>query len=224
MRADPRSRPGALPDRRRRYRSALYDEPRGRDLTVQPRTRCVRDRGSSRRRWRATCPSWPCAWNASAERRLRRTSDSRHRDGAQGRRRHKPAIERFEAAHEVEFLPDTRIRAILGRERAAVNSTTSGGARAGRRPGCVGALSAGSDRGGYRSAGASFRSRVQWHPEEFWDRHPEFCSALRGMGEGMLRALSLVIALGLTLGATAHAGEQIAWEPSISAALSKGAS
>ncbi len=78
-------------------------------------------------------------------------------------------------SHVVELLPQTRLRAILGRDTVAVNSfhhqavdrLGAGLAPAGRCPedGVVEALEA---------AGRRFVVAVQWHPESFWDQPVSF--------------------------------------------------
>jgi putative glutamine amidotransferase len=84
---------------------------------------------------------------------------------------HDPDTERWECCHEVDVLPGTRLRAILGSERVAVNSFHH---QAVRRLGDGFVLSArGSDDGvieGMERPDRRFMIGVQWHPESFWDR------------------------------------------------------
>jgi putative glutamine amidotransferase len=88
---------------------------------------------------------------------------------------HRPAIERAMTAHDVELLPGTRIRSILGQDRMGVNSTHH---QAVREPGEGLIVSARCPRDRIIEALESPRHRfvlgVQWHPEEVWGRQPSF--------------------------------------------------
>ena len=94
---------------------------------------------------------------------------------------HDPGGERWTAAHEVSILPGTRLRAILGRDRVAVNSLHH---QAVRTPGEGVVVSASAADGvveGIEMPSRRFVLGVQWHPEAFWDRpegFPELFSAL----------------------------------------------
>jgi putative glutamine amidotransferase len=88
---------------------------------------------------------------------------------------HRPGGDRRMIAHEVELSRDTRIRAILGTTRIAVNSTHHQAVRA---PGDGLVVSARSPADGIiegiESPCHRFVVGVQWHPEEFWDTVPGF--------------------------------------------------
>ena len=88
---------------------------------------------------------------------------------------HDPDVERWETAHEVEILPETRLREILGAERVAVNSFHH---QSVERLGEGLVLSARSPDGVVEGIEARDRRRfalgVQWHPESFWDHPPGF--------------------------------------------------
>jgi putative glutamine amidotransferase len=88
---------------------------------------------------------------------------------------HDPERERWEVAHDVTVLPDTRLRAILGRERVAVNSFHH---QAVKELGRSLAVSARSSEDGVVEAieapDRSFTLGVQWHPESFWNRSESF--------------------------------------------------
>ena len=88
---------------------------------------------------------------------------------------HDPDVERWETAHEVEILPETRLREILGAERVAVNSFHH---QSVERLGEGLILSARSPDGVVEGIEARDRRRfalgVQWHPESFWDHPPGF--------------------------------------------------
>ena len=84
---------------------------------------------------------------------------------------HDPDTERWECCHEVDVLPGTKLRAILGSDRVSVNSFHH---QAVRRLGDGFVLSArGSQDGvieGMEMPDRRFMIGVQWHPESFWDR------------------------------------------------------
>ncbi len=88
---------------------------------------------------------------------------------------HDPDTERWECCHDVEVLPGTRLHAILGRDRVAVNSFHHQAVKDLGR-GLV--LSArGADDGvieGMEMPDRRFMIGVQWHPESFWDRPQGF--------------------------------------------------
>ncbi len=102
---------------------------------------------------------------------------------------HDPDVERWQTCHEVEILPDTRLREILGRERAAVNSFHH---QSVKRLGRDLVLSARSPDGVVEGIEMPRRTRrfvvgVQWHPESFWDHPPGFqplFQALVGASDG----------------------------------------
>jgi putative glutamine amidotransferase len=100
---------------------------------------------------------------------------------------HDPDVERWETCHEVEILPGTRLREILGTERVAVNSFHHQSVKglggdlvlSARSPdGVVEGIEL--PRGNRR-----FVVGVQWHPESFWDHPPGFGSLF----EALVRAV-----------------------------------
>ena len=88
---------------------------------------------------------------------------------------HDPDTERWEVCHDVDVLPGTRLRAILGRDRVSVNSFHH---QAVRRLGDGFVLSARGAEDGVIEAmempDRRFVIGVQWHPESFWDRPAGF--------------------------------------------------
>ena len=88
---------------------------------------------------------------------------------------HDPDTERWALSHDVDVLPGTRLRAILGRDRVSVNSFHH---QAVRRLGDGFVLSArGAEDGvieGMEMPDRRFMIGVQWHPESFWDRPAGF--------------------------------------------------
>jgi len=100
---------------------------------------------------------------------------------------HDPDVERWETCHEVEILPGTRLREILGTERVAVNSFHHQSVK-----GLGGdlVLSARSPDGVVEGIELPRGTRrfvlgVQWHPESFWDHPPGFGSLF----EALVRAV-----------------------------------
>ncbi len=92
-----------------------------------------------------------------------------------GSLKHDSDSERWVTAHEVELLPKSHIRAILGREHVAVNSFHH---QAVKSPGPgldVCALSR-EDRviEAVEAPGRRFVLGVQWHPEDFWNHGAAF--------------------------------------------------
>jgi putative glutamine amidotransferase len=99
---------------------------------------------------------------------------------------HDPDVERWETCHEVEILPGTRLREILGTERVAVNSFHH---QSVDRLGEDLVLSARSPDGvveGIEMPRGRWRFvvGVQWHPESFWDHPPGF----KPLFEALVRA------------------------------------
>jgi putative glutamine amidotransferase len=88
---------------------------------------------------------------------------------------HDPDTERWQTCHEVEILPGTRLRAILGRDRVPVNSFHH---QAVKTLGEGLSLSARSVEDGVvegiEMPDHRFVVGVQWHPESFWDRPENF--------------------------------------------------
>jgi len=96
---------------------------------------------------------------------------------------HDPDVERWQTAHEVEILPGTRLREILGSERVAVNSFHH---QAIRELGRELVLSARSPDGVMEAVEMPrgrkrFVVGVQWHPESFWDHEPGFRSLFQAL-------------------------------------------
>lgn len=95
---------------------------------------------------------------------------------------HDPDTERWERCHEVEVLPGTRLREILGEERVAVNSFHH---QAVKELGRGLVLSArGCDDGvveGMEMPDRRFMIGVQWHPESFWDQPRGFQPLFRAL-------------------------------------------
>jgi gamma-glutamyl-gamma-aminobutyrate hydrolase PuuD len=82
---------------------------------------------------------------------------------------------RWATTHEVDLLPGSRIRAILGRERVAVNSLHHQAVRSPGRELQISAVSSG-DRvvEAVEAPGRRFVLGVQWHPEDFWNHGAAF--------------------------------------------------
>lgn len=97
---------------------------------------------------------------------------------------HESDAERWETTHEVEILPETRLREILGTERVAVNSFHH---QSIKQLGRELLLSARSTPDGVIEGVEMPRHRhrfvvgVQWHPESFWDHPPGFQSLFEAL-------------------------------------------
>jgi putative glutamine amidotransferase len=93
---------------------------------------------------------------------------------------HDPQAERWDAVHEVELLQGSRLRAILGSERLAVNSFHHQAADA-LGAGLVASARSIPDRvvEGVEDPSRRFALGVQWHPEAFW-RQPHAFGPLFG--------------------------------------------
>ena len=96
---------------------------------------------------------------------------------------HDPDVERWQTAHDVEILPGTRLREILGTERVAVNSFHHQSVKQLGRGLVRSALSAdGVVEAVEVPAGEkAFVVGVQWHPESFWDHPPGFLPLFRAL-------------------------------------------
>ena len=97
---------------------------------------------------------------------------------------HEPERERWETAHDVEILPGTRLRAILGRDTVAVNSFHHQAVKALGQGLVVSARTA--DDGvveGIEDPQRRFAIGVQWHPEGFWNQRENFASLFRALVE-----------------------------------------
>jgi putative glutamine amidotransferase len=92
-----------------------------------------------------------------------------------GSRDHNPDVPRAQTAHEVRLVAGTRLQAILGGERAAVNSFHHQAVGA---PGQGVVVSAVCDDDqvieGIELPSRRFAVGVQWHPESFWRAQPGF--------------------------------------------------
>jgi putative glutamine amidotransferase len=100
-----------------------------------------------------------------------------------GARVHEPDVERWETAHEVEILPATRLREILGTEKVAVNSFHH---QSVKQLGRDLVLSARSPDGVVEGIEMPRETKrfvvgVQWHPESFWDHPPGFQSLFEAL-------------------------------------------
>jgi putative glutamine amidotransferase len=85
------------------------------------------------------------------------------------------ARERWELAHDVEILPETRLRAILGADKVAVNSFHHQAIKDLGRGLVVSAVSVDDHViEGAEAADRRFAVGVQWHPESFWGRDSGF--------------------------------------------------
>ena len=88
---------------------------------------------------------------------------------------HDPERERWETAHEVLVLPGTKLRALLGRDRVAVNSFHHQAVKDLGRSLVVSARSAVDDViEGIEATDRRFVLGVQWHPEGFWNQEESF--------------------------------------------------
>lgn len=88
---------------------------------------------------------------------------------------HDPALQRWERTHEVDILQSTRLRAILGRERMAVNSSHHQAVESLGQGLTVSAVSREDEViEGIEMPVRRFVVGVQWHPEAFWERSNDF--------------------------------------------------
>jgi putative glutamine amidotransferase len=88
---------------------------------------------------------------------------------------HDPERERWETAHEVLVLPGTKLRALVGRDRIAVNSFHHQAVKDLGRSLVVSARSAVDDLiEGIEATDRRFVLGVQWHPEGFWNQNETF--------------------------------------------------
>jgi putative glutamine amidotransferase len=99
---------------------------------------------------------------------------------------HDPDVERWQTCHDVEILPETRLREILGTERVAVNSFHHQAVKTLGRDLVLSARSPDGLVEGIEIARSRkrFVVGVQWHPESFWDHPPGF----RPLFEALARA------------------------------------
>jgi putative glutamine amidotransferase len=96
---------------------------------------------------------------------------------------HDPDVERWETCHDVQILPETRLREILGTEKVAVNSFHHQSVKQLGRDLVVSAHSPdGVVEGIEMPRGTKrFVVGVQWHPESFWDHPPGFGSLFEAL-------------------------------------------
>ena len=99
---------------------------------------------------------------------------------------HDPDVERWQTCHDVEILPRTRLREILGTERVAVNSFHHQAVKTLGRELVLSARSADGVVEGIEMPRdrKRFVVGVQWHPESFWDHPP----GLRSLFEALVHA------------------------------------
>lgn len=95
---------------------------------------------------------------------------------------HDPERERWETAHEVLVLPGTKLRALLGRDRVAVNSSHHQAVKDLGRSLVVSARSLADDViEGIEAPDRRFALGVQWHPEGFWNQKESFHSLFEAL-------------------------------------------
>jgi putative glutamine amidotransferase len=97
---------------------------------------------------------------------------------------HDPERERWETAHDVQIVPGTRLRAILGRDSLAVNSFHHQSVKDVGRGLVVSARSP-EDAvvEGLEAPDRRFAVAVQWHPESFWNQRESFSSLFEALVE-----------------------------------------
>lgn len=97
---------------------------------------------------------------------------------------HDPERERWETAHDVEILPGTTLRSILGRDKLAVNSFHHQSVKDVGRGLVVSARAAGdSVVEGVEAPERRFAVGVQWHPESFWNQPENFAPLFEALVE-----------------------------------------
>jgi len=97
--------------------------------------------------------------------------------------------ERWEKAHEVNILPGTRLREILGADRVSVNSFHHQAvAKLGRALRISAVASADEIVEAIEAPDRRFAIGVQWHPESFWDRPEGFHSIFAAIVEEAARS------------------------------------
>ena len=87
---------------------------------------------------------------------------------------HDPDAERWQTTHDVEIVPGTRLRAILGQDRVAVNSFHHQAVKDLGRGLVPSAHGSDGIIEGMEMPDRRFMIGVQWHPESFWDRPRTF--------------------------------------------------
>jgi len=95
---------------------------------------------------------------------------------------HDPERGRWETAHDVQIVPGTRLRAILGRDKVAVNSFHHQSVKDAGRGLVVSARSPeDSVVEAVEAPDRRFAVGVQWHPESFWNQRENFCSLFEAL-------------------------------------------
>jgi putative glutamine amidotransferase len=97
---------------------------------------------------------------------------------------HDPERERWELAHDVEIVPGTRLRALLGKDRLSVNSfhhqavkDLGRGLSVSARTPSDGVIE------GVEATDRRFTVGVQWHPEGLWNQRENFHGLFLGLVE-----------------------------------------
>lgn len=97
---------------------------------------------------------------------------------------HDPERERWELAHDVEIVPGTRLRALLGKDRLSVNSfhhqavkDLGLGLSVSARTPSDGVIE------GVEATDRRFTVGVQWHPEGLWNQRENFHGLFLGLVE-----------------------------------------
>lgn len=97
---------------------------------------------------------------------------------------HDPERERWEVAHDVEIMPGTRLRALLGTDQVSVNSfhhqsvkDLGRGLTVSARTPRDGVIE------GVEASGRRFALGVQWHPEGLWNQNQNFQGLFAGLVE-----------------------------------------
>jgi putative glutamine amidotransferase len=103
---------------------------------------------------------------------------------------HDAAGERWEYCHEVDVLPGTRLREVLGRDKVSVNSFHHQAVKDVGRGLVVSARAADGVIEGIEAPGARLALGVQWHPESFWDRPHTFQPLFEAVVEAGARAVA----------------------------------
>jgi putative glutamine amidotransferase len=95
---------------------------------------------------------------------------------------HDPDTERWEHCHEVDVLPGTRLREVLGKDRVSVNSFHHQAVKDLGQGLVLSARGAGDGVvEGIEAPARRYAIGVQWHPESFWDRPQGFQSLFEGL-------------------------------------------
>jgi putative glutamine amidotransferase len=90
-------------------------------------------------------------------------------------------VPRWEIAHEIDVTSGTRLRAIVGRDRLAVNSFHHQAVRDVGRGLVVSARSRDGIIEGLELPGRRFALAIQWHPEAMWNQEPDHQELFRAL-------------------------------------------